>query len=324
MSDDPLNEIKVGDWEAATEASREFDDASLPSARVPHLGHALLFFSITGLLLLVSQAVLIVPVMSHGTSPTSVSLLHPKLLLGTEAVTYLLTLIIAWFVFPLLWQRSFLAGIEWGGSTALRYALKLIPLGILSGWTVQAISNLISMPKSVPMDDFFRSTSDVWLVTLFGTLLAPLFEEVCFRGFLLPAFTIAFDWLGPVLRYVFAFSLCRLRGEEPPEHLIILREARSAGLARDTGNMAFRSLPAVLLASLLTSGLFGLLHAQQLGYTWSAVLLLAAVSLLLTVVRIRTRSVACSTLVHSSYNLSVFLVLFIVTGGYQHLDRMAR
>ena len=36
---------------------------------------------------------------------------------------------------------------------------------------------------------------DAWLITLFGTLVAPVFEEVCFRGFLLPAFAIAYDWL---------------------------------------------------------------------------------------------------------------------------------
>lgn len=316
------DEIKVGGWEAAHRESSDRDAPSLPSARIPHLGHTLLFVIFTGLLLLLAQTLLLVPLMQHGASPLAETLRHPKLLLGSEAATYLLTLAISWLVFPLLWHRGFLAGIAWGGSTALRLAFRLIPLGILTGWTVQAISSLISMPKTVPMDNFFRSTSDVWLVTFFGTLLAPLFEEIAFRGFLLPACAIAFDWLGPVLRYIVQFSLCRLRGEPPPEHLAFFRETRSAGLANGTGNLAFRSLPALVLSSLLTSALFGLLHAQQLGYTWAAVLLLTGVSLVLTTVRIRTRSVACSTLVHGSYNLSVFIVLFIATGGYRHLDRI--
>ncbi len=322
MSADPLDEIRLGGWEAPT--GPHGAEERLPSGMVPHLGHALLFIAIAGLLLLGSQAVLLLPLMHGDSSPLTVSLQHPKLLLGSEAATYLLTIAICWFVFPFLWHRSFLAGIQWNGATALRLASKLIPLGILSGWTVQAISSLISMPKSIPMDDFFRSVSDVWLVTFFGTLLAPVFEEVCFRGFLLPAFTIAFDWLGPMLCYVFSFSLCRLRGVPPPEHIFPFREDRSATLTEGTGNMAFRSVPAILLSSVITSALFGLLHAQQLGYTWAAVLLLTAVSLLLTAVRIRTRSVACSALVHGSYNFSVFLVLFIATGGYRHLDRVMR
>ena len=323
MSDDGLEEIRVGAWETAAPLYVEVPLKEGPSGRVPHLGHALLFLAISGLLLIVSQAVLLLPVL-HGGSALTVSLQHPKLLLASEGLTYVLALGVSWLVFPLMWHRSFLAGLDWNGAKALELAAKLIPLGILSGWTVQAISSLISMPKSIPMDSFFKSTSDVWIVTFFGTLLAPLFEETCFRGFLLPAFSIAFDWLGPVLRYLFNFPASRLRGEMPPEHVSTFREARSAGVADDMGNMAFRSQTAIVLASLLTSGMFGLLHAQQLGYTWSAVLLLTAVSLLLTVVRLRTRSVACSTLVHGSYNFSVFLVLFFATGGYRHLERMGR
>ncbi len=315
------DEGEAGKWES-TEL-RHQHAPTLLHACVPHIGHAVLFLIITGLLLLLAQVLLLAPLMQHGASPLAVSLRHPKLLLGSEAATYLLTLTLSWFIFPLLWHHGFLAGIEWRGRTALLLALKLVSLGMFTGWTVQGISSLISMPKTVPLDDFFRSTSDVWLVTIFGTLLAPLFEEIAFRGFLLPAATIAFDWLGPALRYVFQFSRSRLRGELPPEHLVIFREADPAKPVDDPGNLAFRSLPALMLASLLTSALFGLLHAQQLGYTWAAVLLLTGVSLVLTAVRIRTRSVACSALVHGSYNLSVFIVLFIATGGYQHLDRIA-
>lgn len=326
-NEDRLDEIEAGAWMLAAEPSEDHESGEepvqLPSSRVPHLGHVLLFLAIAGLLLLLSQAMLLLPVM-HGAASVAAGLLHPKRVLGAETATYLLALTMSWFVFPLLWHRSFLAGIEWNGRAAVRFATQLIPLGILTGWTVQAISSLISMPKTVPMDNFFRSPSDIWIVTLFGTLLAPLFEEICFRGFLLPAFTIAFDWLGPWLRYSIQFALCRIRGEAPPEHFFALPEARSAGLAPGTGNMAFRSLPAIILSSVVTSAMFGLLHAQQLGYTWAAVLLLGGVSLLLTLVRIRTRSVACSTLVHGSYNLSVFLVLFVATGGYRHLDRLTR
>ena len=326
MNEDAIGELQpnktAAEWKPAYGESHDPDTSRLPSARIPHLGHALLFILFTGLLLLLAQTLLLVPLIQPGASPLAESLRHPKLLLGSEAATYLLTLAISWLVFPLFWHRGFLDGIAWHGRTAVRHAFKLIPLGILTGWTVQAISSLISMPKAVPMDDFFRSTSDIWLVTFFGTLLAPLFEEIAFRGFLLPACAITFDWLGPALRYAVQFTQCRLRGERPPQHLIPFREIRAAGLAEGTGNLAFRSRTAILLSSLLTSAIFGLLHAQQLGYTWAAVLLLTGVSLVLTTVRIRTRSVACSTLVHGSYNLSVFIVLFMATGGYRHLDSL--
>jgi membrane protease YdiL (CAAX protease family) len=67
-----------------------------------------------------------------------------------------------------------------------------------------------------------------------------------------------------------------------------------------------------------------MLHAEQLAHAWGALAVLFGVSLVLTAVRIRTRSVACSTIVHASYNLSVFITLFLATGGYRHLDRMTK
>src|SRR5205809_765546 len=69
-----------------------------------------------------------------------------------------------------------------------RHAIRLVPSGIVLSRTTHAISSLVPLPRNVPVNAFFRTPSDVWLVAAFGTLLAPLFEEVVFRGFLLPAF----------------------------------------------------------------------------------------------------------------------------------------
>jgi membrane protease YdiL (CAAX protease family) len=303
---------------------RSFDD-SLPSSRVPNPGHAVLFVSFAGLLLFLTQLVVIsLAHTTHDAHASAEVLLQPKRQLASMAVTYLVTLGACFLVFPLFWQGSFPEGLNWDGRKALRQAFRLVALGLCVGWMVQAVSSLIPMPKSIPMDDFFKTPSDVWLVTLFGTLLAPLFEEIAFRGFLLPAFTIGFDWLGAMARYLFAFSFARLRGQQPPRYVTAFPEHASAGLAEKTGNLFFRSRTALAAASILTSALFALLHAEQLAHAWGALIVLFGVSLVLTLVRVRTRSVACSTLVHASYNLSVFLTLFVATGGYRHLDRMAK
>jgi len=299
----------------------QYPEGLLPSSRVPHMGHAAMFLSFAGLMLLLSQ--LAVLALSHAAA-TAAGVVHPKRQLAAMAVTYLVTLGACFLVFPLFWERGFLAGLNWNGDAAQRFWGRLVATGLFVGWGVQAMSSLIPMPKSIPMDDFFKTPSDVWLVTLFGTLLAPLFEEITFRGFLLPAFSIAFDWLAPVLRYVAAFALARLGGQEPPRHVAIFREAAPAGLAPDTGNLFFRSRTAVVCASLVTSVLFALLHAEQLAHAWAALGILFGVSLMLTAVRVRTRSVACSTIVHASYNLSVFLTLMAATGGYRHLEKMGK
>ena len=264
-------------------------------ARIPHIGHALLFVSFAALTLLVTQGLLLG--MSHPPRPVSLTAISPKLVVAAEAISYIATLLGSWAFFPLLWNRSFGDGIRWDFATARRNILKLIPLGLALGFTVQAISSLIPVPKSIPMDDFFRTPSDVWLVTAFGTLLAPMFEEICFRGFLLPAFAIAYDWL----------SLPR----NPAAHE---HWKNTTGLT--TASLVF--------SAILSSILFALLHAEQLAHAWAALFVLFCVSLALTTVRIRTHSVACSTIVHASYNLSVFMTLFRATGGYRHLERMTR
>lgn len=265
--------------------------------RIPHLGHAILFVSFTGLILLMSQAALLGFFTIHTAQKLSAAVLQPKLLVAAMAVTYITALLISWFFFPLLWHRSFPEGLQWNFAAVRRNALKLICVGLALGWTVQAISSLIPMPKSIPMDSFFHTPSDVWLVTLFGTLLAPAFEEICFRGFLLPAFAIAYDWLS------------------------LPRTPVAYQRWQTTTNLTTAGL---LFSAILSSLLFALLHAEQLAHAWGALAVLFVVSLVLTLVRVRTQSVACSALVHACYNLSVFIALFIVTGGYHHLDRIAR
>jgi len=275
-------------------------DSEVPS-RIPHLGHAILFLAITAALLLLSQFFLGLyhaPAKATAAQATqALNTVPPRLLLAAEAFTYITTLVISWFLFPLLWRKPFTTGLQTNAPAAARNALRLVPIGITVSFVVQAVSSLITMPKSIPMDDFFRNPTDVWLITAFGTLLAPLFEETLFRGFLLPGFAIAYDWL----------SLPRIPA------------------AREQWNSTNTlTTPALIFSAVLTSILFALLHGEQTAFTWPVLLLLFCVSLLLTAVRIRLRSVLASTLVHASYNFAVFLTAFIATGGYRHLERLTR
>jgi membrane protease YdiL (CAAX protease family) len=64
------------------------------------------------------------------------------------------------------------------------------------------------------------------------------------------------------------------------------------------------------------------MHAPQIGMAWGAVGVLYAVSLMLSTVRIRTHSVACSALMHATYNFTIFLGIFISTGGFRNLNQL--
>ncbi len=271
------------------------DVQALPR-RIPNIGHALLFVSFAGFLLIIAELLLV----AFGKSPAAlvagvITVQHPKLQIATMAGTYLATLLAAWFLYPLMWHRTFLDGLQWHWAIARKQAGQLIALGFVLGLMMQIVTYFITAPKTMPIDDFFLTPTTAWLITLFGTVVAPVFEEICFRGFLVPAFAIACDWL----------SLPRTD------------EARMGW--RRTTTLTTASL---LFSAVLSSLCFAMLHAQQVAHLWAALLGLFSISLVLTFVRVKTQSVAASTLVHSAYNGFVFITVLFATGGYRHLDRM--
>jgi membrane protease YdiL (CAAX protease family) len=58
-----------------------------------------------------------------------------------------------------------------------------------------------------------------------------------------------------------------------------------------------------------------------LQHAWGALGILYTVSLVLSAVRVRTNSVVSSVLMHATYNLTVFIVLFVGTDGYRHMEK---
>jgi uncharacterized protein len=51
---------------------------------------------------------------------------------------------------------------------------------------LQALAHFLPMPKDLPIDRFFQTTLEAWALSLFGMTMAPLLEELFFRGFLYP------------------------------------------------------------------------------------------------------------------------------------------
>ena len=44
----------------------------------------------------------------------------------------------------------------------------------------QLIESRLNLQKAMPVDDFFRHPTDIWVVALFGVLVAPVCEEIFF------------------------------------------------------------------------------------------------------------------------------------------------
>jgi uncharacterized protein len=266
-----------------------------PPRRIPNFGHTVLFFTVAIIvLLLTSVSVFALAMGFHllGTETPEQLLREPRLLIPSMAAAYLIAGAIVWAIFTYLWQQTFLRGLHWNFAAVRRRWIPLLAGGIVLSVAVQFLSNFLPVPKTLPIDDFFRNSADVWMVALFGTFVAPLFEELAFRGFLLPSLASAWDWL-------------QGRRED-------------AGVDQDP----HWSVAALLVSCTITSIAFALVHADQLAHAWAPLAVLFAVSLVLCAVRLWTQSLAASTLIHATYNGTIFTILFFVTGGFRHLDKI--
>jgi len=267
--------------------------------RIPHLGHALLFFTIGIFSIFFSIIVIfIVDFARHPESrnqPPNAHLAAIALFVG-----YVLTFLISFPVFPLLWHRSFLNGIHWTYRAARLRWWKLVLFGILLCGIAQGGQLLISHFFKTPNETtdvlkLLDTPASAWLTAIFGALVAPLVEEIAFRGFLLPAIATGYDWL----------SLDRT-----PAAYYRWRQTTA------------HTTSALVLAAVVSSAAFAALHGSQLHWPVGPLLILFGVSLAFSWIRIRFQSVAASALVHISYNAVIFFVMIIATGGFRHLDKL--
>jgi membrane protease YdiL (CAAX protease family) len=267
--------------------------------RIPNFGHLglLALLGLFGLLgtSLITRTALYFHLFGIATVQKAVTDIHYTL--GSEAALYLLTFGACLLVFPLVWHKSFFAGLQWNGATALRLRQRLFRIAVICFALALCNGLLLPGPTDTPIDKIFRSPGAAWLLFGFGVTFAPFFEEMVFRGFLLPALCTAYDW-------------------------IVERASGKPALPLDENDQPQWSLPAMAVASVVCSVPFALMHAEQTGYSIGPFLLLVCVSLALCWARLSTRSLAASVLVHASYNLLLFSLMMLGTSGFRHLDKM--
>jgi membrane protease YdiL (CAAX protease family) len=272
--------------------------------RIPNIGHTVLFFMVSIIVLLltsVSAFALVMGLHLLGAETPEKLLREPRLLIPSMAAGYLIAGAIVWAIFTYLWRQPFLQGLRWNFSLVRRRWVPLLCGGVVLSLAVQFLSNFLPIPKTLPIDDFFRTPADVWMVALFGTLVAPVCEELAFRGFLLPSLASAWDWLRSFRR--------------PPEVGLVVSDRGAPDDPR-------WSIPALLFSCTITSIAFALVHADQLAHALAPLAVLFGVSLVLCGVRLWTHSLAASTLIHATYNGTIFTILFFGTGGFRHLDKI--
>jgi uncharacterized protein len=248
----------------------------------------------------------------------------PRVLVVSEGLAYAA---LVGFMVALVRRHglSFREGIHWNWPGA-RW-LWFLMLGVILAAVIQPISNLLPMPKTLPIDRMFTDASSAWMMALFGTFWAPIVEEFFFRGFLYPALTrwttllalAILDVLGGIAALLFsAFT------HNYVAFWIGLATVLAAGIIGTLWLFSFASARlGGVLAVVITAILFAFIHEQQLAAAWAPLLMVFIVGLVLTIVRARTNSVASSVLVHMAYNGTLFTMVYFASDHFRHLERVS-
>jgi membrane protease YdiL (CAAX protease family) len=124
--------------------------------------------------------------LSHGMSAAELGKNPgPLVIVPSMTLAYLAMLVAMYGLVTRHQQRPFWQTVGW------RWPANLGWLGFLSAGAFLAValgelSRLLPIPKSLPMDQFFQNVQGAYLMMIFGVAIAPLAEEMLFRGFLYP------------------------------------------------------------------------------------------------------------------------------------------
>ena len=127
-----------------------------------------------------------------------------RIAVGSQAAAYPLVLI---FIFILVRSRTyerFRDAIRWNwpGISAPGFFIG----GTVLALVVESLSRFLPIPKSLPMDNYFHDAPSAYLLAAFGISLAPLLEEMFFRGMLYPLLRRAFGLMTAVALTAAAFA----------------------------------------------------------------------------------------------------------------------
>src|SRR5258705_3009697 len=114
---------------------------------------------------------------------------NPYVMLSGQFLGYLALLAAMAWIIRSRYQRPFWQSLQWRWPSAwLRYLFS----GMILAVVVQFVSRFLPLPKSLPIQRYFETTGGAYLMAAFGILIAPLVEEMFFRGFLYPVLERSF------------------------------------------------------------------------------------------------------------------------------------
>jgi membrane protease YdiL (CAAX protease family) len=135
---------------------------------------------------------------------------NPLVMVAGQCLAYLLVL--AYMYVLVRFERGrpdFLQAIHWNWpANVAMYVLAGFGLSL----ALQVVAHFLPIPKELPIDTFFRTPAEAWALSILSVTLAPLMEELFFRGFLYPV--LARGMGVPTAVFITALGFAALHGAQ--------------------------------------------------------------------------------------------------------------
>jgi membrane protease YdiL (CAAX protease family) len=129
----------------------------------------------------------------------------PLVVIAGQSLAYLLILGYMWvLVTRERGQPDFLAAVRWNWPSNIGgYVLAGFALSV----ALQGLAHFLPIPKELPIDSFFKTPAEAWALGILSITLAPLMEELFFRGFLYPVLARSLGLPAAVFLTALGFAL---------------------------------------------------------------------------------------------------------------------
>ena len=108
-----------------------------------------------------------------------------QVMLGAQCLAYIAVLLFMRHLVTGGYGRRFSEAVRWKAPPSESW-LYYLAGGVALAFGVGLIGRILPFPSHLPIDKYFQDRTSAWLISIFGVTLAPLVEELFFRGFFYP------------------------------------------------------------------------------------------------------------------------------------------
>jgi membrane protease YdiL (CAAX protease family) len=129
----------------------------------------------------------------------------PLVVVAGQSLAYLLVLAYMYILVTReRGRRDFLTAVHWNWPSKIAI---YVFAGFALSLGLQGLAHLLPIPKDLPIDNFFRTPAEAWALGILSITLAPLMEELFFRGFLYPVLARSLGLPSAVFLTALGFAL---------------------------------------------------------------------------------------------------------------------